>query len=137
MDWQFTLGILTALGAVAGWFIVHVLENRRARESQRRELITKFLIDAYRRLERCAVRSGGSDPNDMEPAIADVQLFGSANQVALAQKFAMQLAAEGNADLDELLISLREELRRELRLEPVPRPIKYLRLHKGMPTDAA
>lgn len=131
MDWQFVLGLLTAVGAVLGWFIVHGLDATRARENQRRELIAHFLIDAYRRLERCALRTVGSDPHDMEPAIADIQLFGSPRQVELAQNFAVQLANTGSADLDELLISLREDLRRELRLEPVPRPIKYLRLHNG------
>ncbi|WP_169978295.1 hypothetical protein [Tautonia rosea] len=127
MDWQFLLGLSTAIGAIAGWFVLHILEGRRHRENRRRELITQLLIEAYRRLEGCVERS---NPLDLESAIADIQLFGSRRQVELAQAFAVQFANEGSAILDNVLVSLRDDLHRELRLEAVPRTLMYFRIHE-------
>jgi hypothetical protein len=64
----------------------------------------------------------------MESAIADVQLFGSSLQVAAAQKFALEMAERGHAQLDDLLLSLRNDLRAELQLEALTGKLAYLRV---------
>jgi len=64
----------------------------------------------------------------MESAVADVQLFGSPAQVTAAQKFALEMAEHGHASLDDLLLSLRNDLRAELQLEEVGGKLTYLRV---------
>jgi hypothetical protein len=63
----------------------------------------------------------------MESAIADIQLFGTRDQAIAAKKLATDLAEQGSASLDDLLLSLRSELRRELRLEQIAGGITHLR----------
>lgn len=86
------------------------------------------LIDAYRRIEKAANRE--MEPSlylDLESAIADIQLFGSAEQVRLAQAVASAIAPSGGGQLDSLLAVLRRDLRRELNLEAIAEPPLYYR----------
>jgi hypothetical protein len=127
------VGILAAvIGAVVivlGWRVAHRQEMERARANEKRRQRIEYLIQAYRRLEAASNRSDPkNDLSGLESAIADVQLFGSARQVELAQQFATHFAGEGAASLDTLLQELRRDLRSELDLEPVPAPLKFLRI---------
>jgi hypothetical protein len=94
-----------------------------------RDLRVQYLIEAYRRLATATERkeTDATYFADLDSAIVDVQLFGSANQILAAQKFAKQLAEHRMAQLTELLASLRDDLRVELRLERVKGPIVVLR----------
>ena len=87
------------------------------------------MIEAYRRLATAAERKETDEEYfaDLDSAIVDVQLFGTADQIAAAQKFAKQLAQHRMAQLSELLASLRDDLREELKLERVEGPIVVLR----------
>ncbi|MFQ3591417.1 MAG: hypothetical protein SNJ67_14115, partial [Chloracidobacterium sp.] len=74
---------MPALVAVIGWFVAHHFSARRDLGNRRREQVTKYLLEAYRRLEK---GSNPRDPretwNDIESAIADIQLLlGSPEQV--------------------------------------------------------
>jgi hypothetical protein len=123
--WQL---LATFVVAVSGWWIVHWLSGKRDVANERRKLRVSYLVEAYRKLEAA---SNTVDPQSkweqLESAIADVQLLGTPRQVGLARFFAEAMARDGNASLDELLFDLRESLRVELQLEPVSDPIKYLR----------
>ncbi|MGH9679962.1 MAG: hypothetical protein ACRD4Y_08425, partial [Candidatus Acidiferrales bacterium] len=55
----------------------------------------------------------------LELAVSDIQLFGTPEQVQLAQKFAADLATTQGASIDKLLNELRDSLRRELGRKPV------------------
>lgn len=91
-------------------------------------MIVGYLLDAYRKLERSAEAVEPADSwKDMEAAVADIQIFGSAKQVVLAQKFASELASSQTASATTLLKELRQSLRAELKLEPVSQPIVHLR----------
>jgi hypothetical protein len=87
------------------------------------------LIEAYRRLATATNRkeTDASYFVSLDSALVDVQLFGSESQIAAAQEFAKQLAERREAQLDKLLSSLRDDLRRELKLESVEGPIVVLR----------
>ncbi|MCZ6490613.1 MAG: hypothetical protein O7A06_08790, partial [Acidobacteria bacterium] len=103
----------------------------RDRANKRRDLIVKYLVEAYRRLESCSNReSGDYNLTPLESTIADIQLFGSSKQCRLAQEFASTFTAEGCASLDDLLAALRQDLRAELSLDPTPDDLKYLRIVK-------
>jgi len=87
------------------------------------------LIEAYRRLADATERKDLSATfwADLGTAFLDVQLFGSTNQIKAAHEFADQLVEHGQGQLVVLLSSLREDLREELKLEPVEGPIRVLR----------
>jgi hypothetical protein len=127
------VGVLAALiGAaviVVGWRVEHRRETERDRTAKRHDLRVQFLIDAYRRLEYVSNREPSPEcAAEMERAIADIQLFGSPPHVAMAQSFATEFASKRTASLDSLLAQLRQSLRHELRLEPVPDRVLFLRM---------
>ena len=121
--------LVTTVVAVVGWYAAHRLFAARDRANKRRELRVQYLIEAYRRLENVSNRpiSKATAP-DFEKAIADIQLFGTPQQVALAKEFAVGFAQAGTHTLDPLLNDLRDSLRAELDLEPVSVGITYLRM---------
>lgn len=129
MDWKLVITVLLpAAVVVAGWFVVHRFNSNKDFAARRRELIVGYLLDAYRKLEKSADAIEPSESwKDMEAAIADIQLFGSAKQVALAQQFAREIALRQTAFATTLLEELRQSLRTELKLEPVSHPIIHLR----------
>lgn len=117
---------------VAGWFVVHRFNSSKDFAARRRELIVGYLLDAYRKLERSAEAVEPADSwKDMESAVADIQIFGSAKQVALAQQFANEIASNQTASATTLLKELRQSLRAELKLEPVAHSIIHLRFRRN------
>jgi len=122
--------LVTTIVAIVGWLAVHRLSAARDRANKRRELRVQYLIDAYRKLENAGNRKTSTrDHVDVfESAVADIQLFGSPEQVKLARKFALDFAAQGAAALDPLLNSLRADLRQELQLPSLEETITYLRI---------
>ena len=121
--------LIPTVVAVVSWFVGNWLGTRRDRASKRRELRVQYLIEAYRRLaigaNRKAPLSGHLD--DIESAIEDVQLFGTAAQVEAAQELARAVAERGEALADNLLTLLRDDLRKELRLEAIKSRRIFLR----------
>lgn len=123
--------LATTLVAIASWYVAHVLAMRRDRANKRRELLVGYLIDAYRKLEVGANRNmTAAQAFGIESAIADIQMFGTPRQVELVQAFAIEVAETGGASLNELLITLRADLRAELGLPDVPPRLKHLRFDK-------
>jgi Tfp pilus assembly protein PilN len=121
--------LIPTLVAVVSWFVGSWLAVRRDRANKRRDLRVQYLIEAYRRLEAAGHRSLVPPySSDMESAIADIQLFGSSVQVAAAQKFAFEMAQQRQASTDELLDSLRTELREELELEHIDGKLAFFRI---------
>ncbi len=120
--------IMAGGAVVIGWKVTHRNEMERSRAAKRRELKVQYLIDAFRKLEYVSNRpiSPETAP-DFEKAIADIQLFGTARQVELAQQFAVGMAESSTHSLDPLLADLRQSLRNELDLECLLDKLKYLR----------
>ena len=106
----------------------HFFSARRDVTNERRKLRISYLLEAYRRLEGAPNRD---DPKkcwaQLESAIGDIQLLGSARQVLLARQFAVDMAKNRAALLDELIYYLRESLWSELVLEPIFENVIYLR----------
>ena len=124
--------LITTFVAISGWYIAHRLNIARDRANKKRDLQIQYLIEAYRRLERASNRPKNFDNNaELESAIADIQLFGTADHVKLAEKFSFDIARNSHSSMDELLINLRAELRKELGLQEVNPEIVYLRLDKN------
>ena len=125
--------LIPTLVAVVSWFVGGWLSVRRDRANKRRDTRVSYLIEAYRRLEAGSNRAKPtpSSRKAIESAIADIQLFGSARQVAAAQEFARRMAEVSEASLDDLLLDLRDDLRKELQLEPVKGRLKFLRFGRA------
>jgi len=120
--------VVTAVVATAGWYVVHRLSLNRDEANKRRDLRVQYLLEAYRKLENASNRQDlGDYARNLESALADVQLLGSERQVLLAHEFAVAMAKDRTASLDPLIADLRSELRRELRLGPLPDRIVVFR----------
>jgi hypothetical protein len=122
--------VITVLLALLGWYIGYWTTVRRDRLAKKRDLRIQYLIDAYRRLESAANRTNAS-LEELESSVADIQLFGSAEQIRLVREFAAKFAADGGAGLTDLLESLRADLRKELDLGVSPARIVHLRITPG------
>lgn len=136
MNWELLLPLLiTSSVAVAGWFVVHRRTVARDLANKRRELRLTFLIEAYRKLESGASR----EPLDMtdyvkgfESAIADIQLFGTGEQVRMAKLLAQNIASRrSDASTGPLLLSLRDELREQLNLEVIREEPLHFRIQNA------
>ena len=120
-----------AAAAVIVWFLSARHLAKQERDAKRRELRLQFLIDAYRKIERSSNRDYSHDSQyarDYEAAIADIHLFGSKEQIALAQSVVDDFASNGFSSCDSLLESLRSSLRQELGLEHVSGRRVYARI---------
>ncbi len=113
--------------AVAGWVVGHRLNARRDRTNKRVELRVRYLIDAWRSIEKAANRDDANARRGLEESLADVQLFGTTQQAAMAAVLAHAMAAAGTASVTELLEALRADLRRELELGPASGRLIHLR----------
>jgi predicted RNA-binding protein with RPS1 domain len=140
MNWQLLIPLTAAtLLAIGGWLAGRYLNARRDSRDERKKFRMEYLIDAYRRLEDACCR--GSLYNTkigkgMESALADIQLFGSAEQVGMANELSASISARrADASAEPLLKSLRDELRRELCLNAVDgEPVRF-RLRKEDRSD--
>jgi hypothetical protein len=112
LGWAITLVI-----ALGGWIFTQAL----ARGAARRNTQIDYLLDAYRRLERATSRPLTAETaQDIEAAVSDILLLGTASQAALAKEFGTTFAKDGAAEAVPLLISLRDSLRRETGLDKLP-----------------
>ncbi len=122
---------VTVLLAAVG-FLVNAQAARRAK---RRDIRTQYLLDAYRSIEAASNRPMDSGAaRDLEAALADVQLLGTAAQVDAAHRFADEFAGNGGADTGPILNELRDELRADLELGPLPDRRTHLRITLGSET---
>jgi len=112
----------------------HLFTSHRDREARRRDQRVDYLVSVFRALSRANHHPRLYEvADDLERAIADVQLFGTPEQVRLIQKFAIDLGTEKHAEMDALLNELRDSLRRELGRKPVAGNMRWL--HIGRPED--
>ncbi len=136
MNWQLLIPLLvTTLVAVAGWMAAHRFNSQRDLRSKRREIRVDYLIRAYQRLEAGACREAldaSNDRRDFESAVADIQLFGTNDQVRMAKEMAAAIAERRiDASAGPLLLSLRDALRRELDLGEINEQPFFFRLIVG------
>lgn len=127
MNWSLLLPLLvTTVVAIIGWIVGHRLGAARDQKNKRRDVRLGFLLEAYRRLEAGASRGPLHDTefaDGFESAFADIQLLGTKEQIELANDLSRDIASKSpHASVDLLLLSLRDELRRELSLEPIEKP---------------
>jgi hypothetical protein len=121
--------LLRGLLAVAGAILGRVFGVRSESENRRRELRVNVLVEAWRNIERAAMRAGAEEMRGLERALADIQLFGTPAQVEHAASVArsMNERRRTKGQVGDLLEALRLELRTELRLGRTDSPFVSLR----------
>lgn len=120
--------LFAAVVAVFGWYTAHLLNAARDRANRRHDMITQYLLEAYRRLEMAANREDKTEEQAIafESAIADIQLLGTATQISKTVQY-LKVHASGDLGLiDEVLSQLRSDLREELGLSRIDgRPVVF------------
>lgn len=133
-----TLFVNTGVG-IASWYAINRYNVSRDVENKKREIKTEYLIKAYRAIEKNsgyptmdlsqATEKDIKRTEDLEQAVADIQLFGSIYQIREVRKACIE--SEPKQDIsdpnlikltwraDELLLDIRRELRKELLLEEI------------------
>ena len=122
--------IIQCIITVIGWIVVYILAIRQNTQIKKKEVTIEYLIQAWGKLEKASNRKDNRYNTEIETAIADIQLLGTKQQIELAQQFAEEFARNKEISALELLILLRENLRKELKLEKAPRKFKFLRFSK-------
>ena len=122
--------IIQCIITVIGWIVVYILAIRQNTQIKKKEVTIEYFIQAWGKLEKASNRKDNRYNTEIETAIADIQLFGTKQQIELAQQFAEEIARNKESSALELLILLRENLRKELKLEKAPRKFKFLRFSK-------
>ncbi len=61
-------------------------------------------------------------------SVANIQLFGSAEQISLTKEVSNGISNNGSVDLEQLLQCLRTDLREELQLSKTDDQIQFLRM---------
>lgn len=122
--------IIQCIITVIGWIVVYIFAIRQNTQIKKKEVTIDYLIQAWGKLEKASNRKDNRYNTEIETAIADIQLFGTKRQIELAQQFAEEIARNKESSTLELLVLLREDLRKELKLERVPRKFKFLRFSK-------
>jgi hypothetical protein len=111
--------------------LAHRLTSRRDQTNRRNDLRVEYLLSAYRVLADTSHRDldpGSAHVRTFEQGLADIQLLGSEQQAEMAVVIGKSLAENGEAQMDALLLSLRDDLRSELKLGPLPRPPSHIRI---------
>ncbi len=146
LNWQLLIPLMiTSCIAILGWLVAHLFNTHRDRQNKRREIRVKYLIEAYRRLEGGACRGAIHNTEygkGLESAIADIQLFGTVKQVCMAKELATAIAERRvEASAGALLLSLRDDLRKELSLDIINEKPIHFRLQQpcqpSAPLDVA
>jgi hypothetical protein len=131
--------LLTTVIGMIGWYVNNSYSAARDRANKQRDLRVQYLIDAYRHIERvCAPNKPADISDDMlrgiESAIADIQLFGSAQQIELAKRVVKEIVSGSYSDPRYLLAELRKDLRRELNLDAASSdPVDIMHFRMALP----
>lgn len=131
MKFEFWKLIVAVAIPTVGWIVGYLLKQKNDIANAKRDKRIDFLLKTYLKLENCIQRSPINVGKDLEEIVAEIQLMGNISQVNLVKKIANDIAETHNADLEPLLISLRNDLRSELKLEKNSEKIQFLRMNNN------
>jgi hypothetical protein len=124
--------VVPALAALVAAALAHLFTRVRDRENRRPEQRIDYLVSAFRGLAKANHHPRLYEvAEDIEQAVADIQLFGSPKQIQLARQFATAFGTTQEADMDDLLNELRDSLREELGRKKVNGNLVWLKIGRG------
>lgn len=129
------ISVFALLGTLVGWTVEHHLSRKRDLTNKKREMKISYLIEAFRLIESASNRRDFEHKVLLEKALADIQLFGSLEQIVLAKELASQFVKSNIFEASKLLTSLRNDLREELGLKQTDEGWLILRMEKGSDFD--
>jgi|SRR6185312_1666044 len=137
MDNDYLKILATVTTAVIGWIVAHYLNTLRDRSLKRKEVITSHLINAYRVLTNDVTKRDLTPERrtKLENVVADIQLFGSIEQIVLAKKLTDDIVANSEFPLDDLINNLKNDLRSQLGLKTVKGNVRWLRFGEIPPIN--
>lgn len=112
--------------------LTHFFTSARDRANKRREQRISYLVGVFR-----ALCKANNHPrlyevaDEVEQAVADIQLFGTPKQVRLVQRFATDLGTKQHTEMNALLESLRDSLRQEIGAARAKGHVVWLRVGRG------
>ena len=113
--------IFVAVGLAAiGWAVVHIFNSQRDLKNRLLELRLQRLYEAFINLYNFIEEHVTPESvNSFQRALADIQLYGTKQQVEYAQRLQRQLVqcSDGDLDIGDLLTVLRDSIRSDLNLE--------------------
>lgn len=123
--------LATIVLAVIGWIVGYYFTTRKDINQKRRDISIEHLINAYRILTNEISHREGNKERDikLENILSDIQLFGSEEQVQLAKNLADAVASGKEFQLDPLINSLRNDLRKIIGLKKIKGNVKWLRFN--------
>jgi hypothetical protein len=126
---RIALTFLTWISVIFGWVVTDYLTKRRDVESQKRKIRTDYLVNVFRFLATSISNRNPSEEDwrKFEDIIADIQLFGTPEQIRLLKAVTNQIAEKKEFDLDPILNDLRDHLRSDLDLESIDGNIRWIR----------
>ncbi len=134
IDW------ITPSTALLGIFVPvlgsYFLGHRAGVKKKRHDLTIEYLVDAYRVIAHdYSNREMNVDiANKLEGVLSDIQLFGSPSQIEkTVEMIEKTMNNQGNnpiPDLNSLLLDLRNDLRKQLKLKKTDKSVLVLRLSK-------
>ena len=132
MDIDYIKISVTIILAVIGWIVGYYFTTKKDINQKRRDISIEHLINAYRILtNEISHRTATKESNiKLENILADIQLFGSIEQVKLAKELAETVASGGEFQLDPLINSLKTDLRKLIGLEKINGNVKWLRFNE-------
>ena len=138
----FGLALVTLIGVVIRLVVMQSVQQRRDRENRQINERLRTLMAAYKALGGSFTGSLEVDPRHkrdlkdaadtpggertrrirdaVEAAFSDIILLGTEEQVELAARAAGQLVAGRTVETAELVVSLRDFIRKSLHLAPIP-----------------
>lgn len=138
VEWRFVVTLaLPTLVVIAGWFYVHRLNSERDLAIRRREARIKSLESAFLRLATSSNKAlTPALMDEIEIFVSEIQLYGTPRQVELMGLIVEGLKRPNNpVPFDAILIDLRDTIRNELRLEPLPKTIWWFRFNRKPQQD--
>lgn len=121
--------LVSALVAFVVVALTHAFTSYRDRQNRRQEQRIDYLVSVYRAFNKANMHPKLYEvAEELEQAVADVQLFGTPEQVRLVRQFAHDLGTQQAASMDDLLVELRDSLRQELGADPLPKRHVWLRV---------
>lgn len=123
---QFGKNMILAAGfgiTVISWFVAGYINNEQSILQKKREIKVKFLIDAFFKLQNYdnrdkeTIADGYIYNKFAENSLNEIQLLGDEEVVKLGKIFALSGGKDG---FQPLLIQLRDDLRKELGVSPLP-----------------
>jgi hypothetical protein len=120
---------LTWASVIIGWVVTDSLTKRRDVKNQKLKIRTEYLVNVFRFLATNVSQRDLSEEDwrRFEDIIADIQLFGTPEQIRLLKAVTNQIAEKKEFDLDPILNDLRDHLRSDLDLESIDGNVRWIR----------